>query len=189
MLAKLLLLEMEFLGEKHSVPVHTLHYAPPTPKTSSYDRINVTSFSSTAAPGSNIRNSGTFCSYLATYSAQFNLFSDSLEEQCVHWWSWTQLSLPGSRLELHDSPPSAIRFSRYTVKYRSTNSTKSTNLFCSSSCREPRSDTCVQLYQWTHCTIRPVVIQRLQPLSQQTDVLTSLTPWVCFMSAREFATC
>jgi hypothetical protein len=39
------------------------------------------------------------------------------------------------------------------VKYRSIKTVKSTYLFYSSFCREPGSDSCVQLCQWTHCSI------------------------------------
>jgi hypothetical protein len=37
------------------------------------------------------------------------------------------------------------------VKYRSIKTTESTHRNHSSSCQEPGSDTCVQLYRWTHC--------------------------------------
>jgi hypothetical protein len=38
------------------------------------------------------------------------------------------------------------------VKYCSIKTVKSTYPFYNSSCREPGSDSCIQLYQWTHCT-------------------------------------
>jgi hypothetical protein len=41
------------------------------------------------------------------------------------------------------------------VKYRSMETIKSTHLFCSSSCREPGSNSFVQLYLCTYCTPTP----------------------------------
>jgi hypothetical protein len=38
------------------------------------------------------------------------------------------------------------------VKYRFIKTIKSTDLYYTSYCREPGSDSCVQLYQWKHCT-------------------------------------
>jgi hypothetical protein len=44
--------------------------------------------------------------------------------QEVHWWNWTQLSLPSSRIELHDSPLVAARFpdTSYVSLYKKINS-------------------------------------------------------------------
>jgi hypothetical protein len=73
------------------------------------------------------------------------------EIQCVYWYSWAQLSLPDSRLELHDSPPSATTFYFDTSQVSLLKNNKINLPFSSSSCRESGSDSCVELYQWTQC--------------------------------------
>jgi hypothetical protein len=68
-------------------------------------------------------------------SGNYSVFTDEVERNC-------HFPAPGWNCMNH--PPSAKRFSR--VKYRSIKIIKSTYPYYSSSCREPGSDSCVQLH-------------------------------------------
>jgi hypothetical protein len=62
------------------------------------------------------------------------------------------MSLPGSRLQLHDSPPSTTRYYRYESSITPYNKKVSSPLFSNSSCPKQETESRVQFYQ---CPQRP----------------------------------